>query len=291
MRTWKLAAMAAPVVAVGALGSALVWYSRRWIVPPRVVFEPPHADHVEEARFRTADGIALYGWLLRGEPGRPALILCHGYQRSMEEPFALAIELRERGFTVMMFDFRGCGRSGGRYTTIGRYEPEDVVAAAGWLRRRLGPDVPIGVHGISMGGSAAIEAAARCPAIGAVVADSAFAHLTGAVEHRFSTLRGMNLHAHRATMHIAERMVNGRVAHVRPIASTGRTIHGGRDGIVPPHHADELYAAAGEPKQLWLLPDSTHAMARLDAPEEYVARVADFFAAALAQREPALSHS
>lgn len=296
MKSWKLAALAAPVVALAALGTALVWYSRRWIVPPRVVFEPPHADHVEEARFRSADGVGLYGWMLRGQPDRPALILCHGYQRSMEEPFGLAIELRERGFTVMLFDFRGCGRSGGRYTTIGHYEPEDLLAAVGWLRGRLGRDAPIGVYGISMGGSTAIEAAARCPAIGAVVSDSAFAHLSGAVEHRFSTLRGINLHAHRATMRIAERMVNGRVAHVRPVGAVGRIaprpvllIHGDRDGIVPLHHVEELYAAAGQPKQLWILPGSTHAMARLDAPEEYVARVADFFTAALARREPAVS--
>lgn len=296
MKVWKAAALAAPVVAVGALGAALVWFSRRWIAPPRVLFDPPNEDHAVEARFRSADGVDIHGWLLRGDPGQPALILCHGYQRSMEEPFGLAIDLRERGFTVMLFDFRGCGRSSGRYTTIGHHEPEDLLAAVGWLRAQVGQDVPIGVYGISMGGSIAIEAAARCPEIGAVVSDSAFAHLSGAVEHRFSTLRGLNLHAHRATMLIAERMCNGRVAAVRPVDAIGRIaprpvllIHGDRDGIVPLHHVEELYAAAEQPKECWVVAGSTHAMARLDAPEEYLDRITRFFQAALVAREPALS--
>jgi alpha-beta hydrolase superfamily lysophospholipase len=293
MKVWKVAALAAPVLAVGALCSTLIWYSRKWIVSPRVVFDSPHDDHVEVARFGSADGVALQGWLMLGELGRPAIILCHGYQRSMEEPFSLAVELRHRGFTVMLFDFRGCGRSGGSYTTIGHDEPADLVAAARWLRHRLGPDVPIGVLGISMGGAVAIEGAARVPDIAAVVTDSAFAHLSGAMEHRFSALRGFNLHAHRVTMRIAERMCRGRVSAVRPVDAIERIaprpillIHGSRDGIVPLSHLDELYAAAGEPKDRWVVQGTTHAMARMDQPVEYVSRVATFFDKALT--EPAI---
>jgi alpha-beta hydrolase superfamily lysophospholipase len=298
MKAWKAAALAAPLLAAGTLGATLIWYSRKWIVPPRVTFDPPHDDHVEVANFRSADGVPLRGWLLPGEPDRPALILCHGYQRSMEETFGLGVELRHRGFTVMLFDFRGCGHSGGPYTTIGYHEPEDLVAAAGWLRGRLGPDVPIGVLGISMGGAVAIEGAARVPDIAAVVTDSAFAHLSGAMELRFSRLRGLILHANRTTMRIAERMCRGRVAHVRPVDAIGRIaprpillIHGDRDGIVPLSHLDELYAAAGEPKERWVVQDTTHAMARMDVPEDYVTRVTAFFDAALSEplREPVLS--
>jgi fermentation-respiration switch protein FrsA (DUF1100 family) len=294
MSAWKTGALLAPVLAAGGLAGALVWFSRRWIVSPRVIFEPPREEYAEPVTFRTGDGIDLYGWLLHGEPDYPAVILCHGYQRSMEEPFGLAVDLRERGFTVLLFDFRGCGRSGGRYTTIGHHEPEDLIAAVSWLRRRLGPGVPIGVHGISMGGSVAISAAARTPEIAAVVADSAFAHLSGCVELRFSVLRGLNLYAHQATMRIAERLCNGRVAHVRPVDRIDQIaprpiflIHGGRDDIVPISHADELFDAAGEPKQRWILPEGSHAMARLDASDEYLKRTIEFFESSLMKHMPA----
>ncbi len=295
MQRWKLAALAA-LAAAGGLGAAVVWYSRRWIAPPRVLFDAPQEEHVEAAAFETADGVPLVGWLLRGRPDRPALVLCHGYQRSMEEPFSLAVELRDRGFSVLLFDFRGCGRSGGRFTTIGDFEPQDVLAAVAWLRGRLGPAVPIGVHGISMGGAIAISAGALCPEVGAVVTDSAFAHLTGAVQHRFDSLRGVNLQMHKLTMRVAERMTGGRVARVRPVDLVDRIaprplllIHGTDDGIVPYSHALELYAAAGEPKELWTLAGGTHAMARFEAPEEYVERVAAFFARALAPEREAVA--
>jgi alpha-beta hydrolase superfamily lysophospholipase len=290
MKAWKVAGLAAPLLAAGSLGATLIWYSRKWIVSPRVVFDPPHDDHVEVASFRSHDGVVLHGWLLRGVHSRPAIILCHGYQRSMEEPFSLAVELRHRGFTVMLFDFRGCGRSGGPYTTIGHDEPADLVAAARWLRSRLGPNVPIGVLGISMGGAVAIEGAARLPDITAVVTDSAFAHLSGAMEHRFSALRGFKLHAHKVTMRIAERMCRGRVSDVRPVDVIDRIaprpillIHGSRDGIVPLSHLDELYAAANEPKAQWVVQGTTHAMARMDVPDEYVSRVTSFFDVALSE--------
>ena len=294
MRAWMVAAAAASV-GVGGFAAALLWFSRKWIVAPRVEFDAPGDEHIEEACFATEDGIALRGWFLPGEVGRPALVLCHGYQRCMEEPFALAVELRQRGFAVLLFDFRGCGRSGGTYTTIGHDEKHDLLAAVRWLRGRLGGNLPIGVLGISMGGAVAIEAAARCPEIGAVVADSAFAHLSGAVAHRFSALGRVSLVLHHMTMRVAERMVRGRVASVRPVDAIGRLaprpvllIHGTADGIVPLPHAHELYAAAGEPKELWLLEGTSHAMPRLDAPEEYVERVSSFFERALApDRKPA----
>jgi len=296
MRGWKVAAVGAPLVALGGLAAALTWFSRRWIVPPRVIFEPPHEEHVEQVRFRTDDGVALHGWFMPGRPGWPAVILCHGYQRCMEEPFGLAVDLRERGFTVMLFDFRGCGRSDGRYTTIGHHEPRDLFAAVGWLRRRVGPDVPIGLYGISMGGSVAIEVAAHSPEVAAVVADSAFSHLSGAVEHRFSTLGTVDLLFHRATMVIAERLCDGRVADVRPVDAVGRVaprplllIHGGRDDIVPLSQFEELCAKAGEPVEHWLLPGTTHAMARLDAPEAYLERVAGFFERALRRAPEAVA--
>lgn len=293
MRRRTKLALAVPALALAGFGAALVYYSRKWIAPPRVVFEPPAEEHAEPVRFGATDGLPLAGWLLRGRAEMPAIILCHGYQRCMEEPFALAVELHERGFTTLLFDFRGCGRSGGRYTTIGDLEPRDVIGAARWLRARLGPATPIGVHGISMGGSAAISAAAQCPEIGAVVADSAFAHLSGAVEYRFSGMRPATRLLHQATMRIAERMSGGRVARVRPVDVVGRLgprplllIHGTDDRVVPYGHLGELAAAAGEACATWTLPAGSHAMSRFDHDEAYVERVAAFFITSLG-REPA----
>lgn len=275
---------AATAVAAGGFSAVLLHFSRRWIQPVRVVLDAPTCDQVEETRFVSDDGTELYGWLLRAGRRDPALVLCHGYQRAIEETLSLGSELRARGFNVLLFDFRGCGRSGGKYTTIGHREPADALAAIRRLRELVGPETPIGMLGISMGGAAALSATALSQEVRALVSDSAFSTLVGAVQQRFRNKRFVSLQLHRLSMRAAEYIVKSRVSEVRPI-DAARTIadrpvlliHGTADQVVPFDHALELDAAIPGPHELWKLDGVPHAMARFYAPAEYVERVADFF--------------
>lgn len=282
-RHW-LGLLSTTALAGGGFTVALRHFSRRWIEPPRVTLDPPVSGMVEEVLFTAADGTPLYGWYLRAGDDDPALVLCHGYQRSIEETFALGCDLRERGFNVLVFDFRGCGRSGGRYTSIGYYEPLDARGAVSWLEARTGGRSLIGMLGISMGGAVAIAVAAGCPQVRALVTDSAFATLRGAIAQRFATLRFPSLQLHHLSLRTAERMCRGRADDVRPVDAARRLrscpvllIHGTADDIVPYRHALELDAAIPAPHELWTLEGVGHAMARFHAPEEYVRRVAAFF--------------
>jgi dipeptidyl aminopeptidase/acylaminoacyl peptidase len=283
MSRWRWL-VGAGTAAGAAFLAVLLQQSRRWIVPPRVVLDPPHCTLVEEVRFGATDGVPLYGWFLRGEEHAPGLVLCHGYQRSMEETFALGCELREHGFNVLLFDFRGCGRSGGPYTSIGYHEPKDLRGALAWLGERLGAAVPLGVLGISMGGAVALTVAAADPTVRAVVTDSAFATLRAAVETRFAPLRFPMLQLHYLTMVTAQRLCGGRVDAVRPVDAARRLhrcpvllIHGTADSIVPYAHAQALDAALPGPHELWTVPGVEHAAARFHHPAEYLERVAGFF--------------
>ncbi len=276
-----LSALAAGV----SVTAALRHYSRKWIMPPRVVLDPPQGDACEEVHFTAADGTPLYGWFLPAGPDRPGLVLCHGYQRALEETFSLGCDLRACGFNVLLFDFRGCGRSGGRFTTIGYEEPRDALAAVRWLQGRLGAQAPIGLLGISMGGSVALTVAGQCPAVRAVVADSAFATLSGAVAHRLRALRRPLRALYYLSMRGAEWQCRARVAWVRPVDAARRLhgrpvllIHGTADEVVPYAHAQELLAALPGPCELWTLDGVPHAMARFHAHEEYLGRVTAFFA-------------
>lgn len=287
---------AAGAVAVGlGLTAALVHFGRKWIMPPRVVLDPPQGDACEEVHFAAADGTPLYGWFLPAGPGRPGLVLCHGYQRALEETFPLGCDLRAQGFNVLLFDFRGCGRSGGRFTTIGYEEPRDALAAVRWLQERLGAETPIGLLGISMGGAVALTVAAECPAVRAVVADSAFATLAGAVAHYLRALRPPLRALYYLAMRGAEWQCRVRVAWIRPVEAARRLgdrpvllIHGTADDVVPYAHARELLAALPGPCELWTLDGVPHAMARFHAREEYLARVTAFFARHLAPASPVL---
>jgi dipeptidyl aminopeptidase/acylaminoacyl peptidase len=269
--------LAASVAAAGYL----------WVKPPRLLLtEPaPPGIHAEEVYFSSRDGLRLHGLYLAGQAGSPVLLLCHGYYRSLAEPFSLGCELNRLGYHVFLFDFRGCGRSGGRFTTLGYREVADVLGAVDYLHERLGQR-PLGVLGISMGAVAALRAAPNCPMIAAIVADSAYADLKDTIRHKTAeTLRlpflvGLGW----ASIRVGEWLSGGNLAAVRAVDAAARfaprpllLIHGERDDYLPPDNAQRLFQAAGEPKELWLAPGSGHAMARLDHGREYVERVHAFF--------------
>ena len=276
------------ILAIGAcLASMVALAGYLWVKPPRQLLTEPVPPDIspEEVYFPSHDGLRLRGLFLSGRSGWPALLLCHGYYRSLAEPFPLACELNRMGYHVLLVDFRACGRSEGRFTTVGYREVEDVLGAVDYLRSRA-PGAPLGALGISMGAVAVLRAAPDCPAIAAVVADSAYADLVATIRHkmgevlRWPVLIGPGW----ACVRVGEWLSGGDLAAVRAVDAIGRLaprplllIHGERDDYLPPGNAEELFDAAGEPKELWVAPGSGHAMARLDHGREYVERVHAFF--------------
>ena len=279
------AGTAALAVVAAALAAHLATSPRRLrAVAPRAIDET-----LEAVTFRTADGPTLQGWYLPHPGALAALVIAHGFAMSRHELLDLAEGLRDRGHAVLIFDFRGHGASEGRRSTIGYHEAGDVSAAVDFLAAR--PEVagrPIGAAGLSMGGAATILAAARDRRIAAVAADSAFATLREVV------LGGMRARYHPPQFPVAplfirfaEALARASIHAVRPLDAVAAVaprplllIHTAGDWLIPVAHARALYAAAGAPKTLWIVPGEEHAAAFLHTRDEYVARLDRFFAAA-----------
>jgi alpha/beta superfamily hydrolase len=92
----------------------------------------------EWVRFTSVD-LRLEGVLSTPDPGRvlPAAVVCHPhplYGGSMDNGVVLSLceALVENGFVTLRFNFRGVGRSGGRYDR-GVGEKEDIKAAISFL--------------------------------------------------------------------------------------------------------------------------------------------------------------
>jgi len=272
---------------LAALGAIVASAGYLWVKPFRLRLEEPIPPDVsvEDVYFPSRDGIRLHGLYMAGRPGCPVLLLCHGYFKSVAEPFELACELNRLGYQVLLIDFRACGLSDGRFTTLGYREVLDLLGAVDYLRARLG-DLPIGVVGISMGAVAAIMAAAECPDIEAMVVDSAYADLESAIGKKLADYLRLPFLVPLGwvSIRMGEWISQGKVAAVRAVDYVGSLaprplliIYGELDDYLPSDHPQRLFDAANEPKELWLAPASGHAMARLDHPQEYVQRVQAFF--------------
>lgn len=130
---------------------------------------------VEEVTFEAPDGVRLAGWLLPGNGGGTAVVLCHDRGRSKGSLLNLMIRLHEMGCTTLALDFRAHGDSEGRSSTMGIHEGRDVLAAVDFLRARPGFDrAPIGLYGVGMGAHAAVLAAAERSRISVLVLDGLY---------------------------------------------------------------------------------------------------------------------
>jgi dipeptidyl aminopeptidase/acylaminoacyl peptidase len=236
------------VVALGVfVGLSLVsfWLAVR---PPRLTIPLAPADvelAVEDVAVPTADGLQLRGWLAV-RPGAPALVLLHGYPAEKADMLPLAAALAPR-FTVLLMDLRYFGGSGGRATTFGLRERDDLRRAIDVLARR-GAD-RVGVFGFSLGGAIALVTAAEDPRIGAVAAYAPFADLR-MLAHGLYAWMGPLRYPFVGLMRLWSRVFLGAdVTTYSPLAAAARLsipvwlIASRDDEQIPFAHAERLRAA------------------------------------------------
>jgi fermentation-respiration switch protein FrsA (DUF1100 family) len=148
-------------------------------------------------RFYARDGTELAGWWIpaaRSAQTRSTdaevrrstrtVVICHGVGSGKEDELGLADLLIRNDYNVFLFDFRGCGESGGTFVTFGDRERLDVRAAVRWIKANHGREAQK-LYGIGINtGAAALLAAAEGAASGidAVVLYEPFARLKPTAE-------------------------------------------------------------------------------------------------------------
>ncbi|MBM4466520.1 MAG: alpha/beta hydrolase [Chloroflexi bacterium] len=280
-----IAALAIVISIAGAVGL----YGSRQITKrrtPDVRTDP--ADYglsYEEVAFKSRDGLILRGWFIPAAEPRGTIVFCHGHGGSMDPDIEYAPAFHDRGYNVLMFDFRGHGRSEGQRVSMGYHERLDLLGAVDYLKRR-GID-RVGVLGFSMGGAVAISTAPQSEAIRAVVSDGAFTRLGNAIA-RGARERGLPgwvaAWASPLMIGLASLRLGAWLPRADPIRWVAKItpralfiIHGGLDPYVSLGEVQELYAKAGQPKELWVVPEVSHRMVDKQHPDEYRAKLLAFF--------------
>ncbi len=260
--------------------------------PPRYQLSIPPSTYkadYESLSFLTGDGITLQGWIVKPPhpvSKSPAIILCHGVGANKSDFTELAAALANRGFFVLLFDFRAHGESGGSRTSLGYHEQKDIAAAVEVLKKRQEVDQKhIGIYGFSMGGATAILAAAKSHAFAAVVADSAFTSLRDQARtavtgfYHLPSFPFVNL-----AVFGYELYFQTSVKNISPVSVVGSLspapviiIAGEGDRMIPADNGRALYSAAKEPKELWIIPGADHGGTLAAAGSKYEKRVGEFF--------------
>ena len=161
------------------------------------------AAQVTEEKWSNADNTQSRGWLLRGTPKSPAVILLHHYGTDRSWLLDLGVKINEAtNFTVLIPDMRGHGENPlVNRATLGNCETEDVLAAVEFLRGLKNGDgsaAPVGkdfgIYGVELGAYSGLIAASKEENIKALALDSIpFSTndlLSNVIAKRYSLLSG-----------------------------------------------------------------------------------------------------
>ncbi len=172
----------AVVLAVGSIVYGITRPPRRpYLVTPQSFSQISGvALKVTDETWRTHDGTRARGWLLRGAPGRPAVVLQHNYGADRSWLFNLGIKLSEAtNFTILWPDLRAHGVNAPvTTTTFGTREADDLISSIDFLaslKAEGGAGLigkQVGVYGVELGAYAATLAARKDARIQVLVLDS-----------------------------------------------------------------------------------------------------------------------
>jgi uncharacterized protein len=269
--------------------AALAWLGSNYLLARR---PPDEADSPEKygltaeaAEFQSGDGVTLRGWYIPAQDSAKTIIVCSGANGSLDADVHVAPWLHAAGYNVLLFNWRAHGQSDGEVVTLGFNERYDLIAAVQFVKSKSAERV--GVLGFSMGGTVAISTAAVYEDINAIVADSPFVFLLSAIAggliergvpeglsfllaRLFVTTACLRTQLNLYDIDLA-RWVN-RVAP-RPLL----LIFGEQDVIVSKSEVDLIFARAGEPKEVWRVPEAAHRNIHVQQPDEYRQRICEFF--------------
>lgn len=243
-----------------------------------VIFHPERAaaggvwrvpKGAEEVWFRTSDGVKLHGWLFRTEtqPAQATVVYAHGNGGNVSYCGWVGESLVARGFDVLLFDYRGYGRSEGEVAgEAGLYA--DAEAAYDFLTRERGvPPASVVLYGQSLGTAAVADVAARREC-GALVLESG---LSSAADMAGVVLPWLPRFVRSLTKNKLD-----SVSKLKNVRCPVLVVHGGRDEVIPVEQGRKLFENAREPKRLLVVEGAGHNDLFNVGGGKYIDTLADF---------------
>ncbi len=181
-----------------------------------------------ELHIPSTDDVTLHGWWIAAEDPRATVVFFHGNAGNISHRLDTIDILRDLGLDVVIFDYRGYGRSDGRAHERGLHD--DARAVARWVQDEA--EVPANkliFHGRSLGGALAASAAREVqPA--ALILESTFTSARDVARDLYPIYPARLLT--RLEYATADYLAEARVPAL--------VVHSPDDEIVPFHHAESL---------------------------------------------------
>jgi fermentation-respiration switch protein FrsA (DUF1100 family) len=191
------------------------------------------------------------------------VLLLHAVRADRASMVGRANLLVVRGYSVLLIDLQGHGATPGEHITFGLRESRDVSSALAWVHDHA-PGSRIGAIGCSLGG-ASILLRKDPTEFDAVVLEAVYPRLNRAVRNRVR-LRVGPLEPLVTPLLLAQLELRMNISphELEPISGIARLASpvliaaGSSDEHTTLEESQELYAAAKDPKELWVVFGARH---------------------------------
>ena len=221
----------------------------------------------EEAFFSTSDGVRLHGWFVPSQSDT-TLVWFHGNAGNISHRLENIKLLHERlGVSILIFDYRGYGRSGGRISEEGTYLDGEGALLYLRSRRDIRADMVV-LFGRSLGSAVAVDVATRYPAYGLIL-ESPF---TSVADMAKGPIRYLPVSALIGIRYDS-------LAKIRGISAPLLVLHGDQDTVVPIKYGKLLFDAASRPKEFYTIAGAGHNDTYIVGGQEYFTTLSKFIEA------------
>jgi len=242
----------------------------------------------EDVSFMSHDDLKLTGWFLPAKvPSSVTLIVLHGLGSNAGDMLLNTLCLaRDETWNLFYFNFRGHADSQGRMTSLGPLELRDLESALAFIKQAKPERTRrLGIYGHSLGGAVAIVGAARHEELEAVIAESPFASTTATIGRFSRIFYGIPEFPFMSfAVILAGLRLGVSIWAFSPLREIGKIaprtillIHAERDLRMPYEDMQALMAAAGNPKELWVVPGADHGEPWMVSKDEFEKRLVEFF--------------
>ncbi|MDO5572520.1 MAG: alpha/beta hydrolase [bacterium] len=241
---------------------------------------------LEEIGIKSIDGLHLNGYYLPVEDAARTVVCVNGFRGNGKKDFVLLSKyLHEHQCNVLLVDQRGCGLSDGEmcYGIMGRY---DCISWLDYLTDRLGEDMPLYLHGGSMGAATVMMASElNLPsAMKGVIADCGYTTPWKEMKHAAKQLFHIPSFPMIYLLDVALMARQG--FSLKDVSATEAVkhskvpilfIHGDEDTFVPTEMSRTNYNACTAPKHLEIFEGAAHCMSYMTDTERYQRALQRFF--------------
>lgn len=226
----------------------------------------------------STDGVKLHGIYVKNKNFSGSyIIMCHPYGATAEYMAHYAKHYYDLGFNILLADARGHGKSGGDFIGMGWVDRFDIISWVSFLDEK-DKDARIVIHGLGMGGAAALAASGEVlpDSVRVIINDSGYSSVNELFKFQlkenfslpsFPILKLMAFYTEKkAGWSFDEADFLGAVQRSE---TPTLFIHGGCDERVPLKQGNVLYDACEAKKRQVVMTSANFGQCEQNSPDKY----------------------